>query len=97
DDVGLDAEMLHRPHLPGAIETHLDLVIHHQDASLLADRGEPLEIVLRWNRVSAGALHCLDEERAELRASGLRVPRTGVLVLEQALELPDAVVLRLLR
>ncbi len=88
--------MLHRPHLPGAVEAHLDLVVDEQDAVLFAERGKPPEVAFRRNHVAAGALHRLDEERAELRAPGLRIPRPGVFVLEQALEFGDARVLGLL-
>src|SRR3954467_13294880 len=74
DDVGLHVEVLERPHLAGAAETHLDLVVPAEDAVLLANGGHGLEVVLRRDDVAAGALYRLDEERAEFGASGLRVP-----------------------
>src|SRR5438067_2508822 len=97
DDVRLDVEVLHRPHLSSAPKAHLDLVVDEQDAVLLADCSEALEVVLRRNDVSARALDRLGEQRAEFGAPGLRVPCAGVLVLEQPLELRDAMVLELLR
>src|SRR5258706_10354465 len=97
DDVGLDVEVLHRPHLAGAAEAHLDLVVDHEDAVLLADRGHALEVVLRRDDVAAGALHRFDEQRAELGSAGLRVPGAGVFVLEAPLEFGDALIFGALR
>src|SRR5437588_345161 len=82
--------------VPRVLEENVECVVDDQDAVLAADRGEAPEIILRRDDVAARALHRLDEDRAELRAAGLRVPRAGVLVLEAPLELGDAVVFGLL-
>ena len=35
DNVGLDVEVFDRPELAGAVKTHLDLVIDHQDVAFI--------------------------------------------------------------
>src|SRR6266545_296531 len=91
DDVGLDAEMLDRPQLAGAEETHLDLVDHQQDAVAVQHLLELDEEILRRNYVAAGALDWLDVERGIFGLAGLGIPDAVVFALEQALERSYAV------
>src|SRR5437870_7220328 len=83
--------MLDRPHLAGAKEAHLDLVVDDEDAVVVAELHEAGEIALRRNHVPARSLHHLHEESSELGAAGPGIPRTRVFVLELPLELRDTV------
>src|SRR5262249_46266724 len=70
----------------------MNLFHHRQDAwgfELLVELDEE---VLRRDDVAAGALDRLDVERGVFGLARLRVPHAVVLALEQALELPHAVV-----
>src|SRR5262245_55399266 len=91
DDVGLHIEILHRPELSGAEETHLDLVVHQQDAPRLEDTLEFPEITGRRDHIAAGTLNGLDIEGGELALAGLGVPCRVILAVEQSRELVDAV------
>src|SRR5436190_3772439 len=92
DDVRRDAEMLDREELAGAVEAHLNLVHHQQDAVLVEHALQPGKVVLRRDDVAPGTLDRLHVERGVFRLAGLGVPHAVVLALEQALELFDAVV-----
>ena len=81
------AEMLDRPQLAGAEETHLDLVDDQQDAVLVEHLLQAREEVRRRDHVAAGALDRLDVERGVFALPRLRVPHAVVFGLEQALEL----------
>src|SRR5450631_3364643 len=65
DDVRLDIEMLHCPHLAGSVKTHLDLIVDNQYASLLADRGHSLEVTRRRDDVAPSPLYGFHEEATE--------------------------------
>ena len=92
EHVRLDAEMLDRPQLAGAVEAHLDFVDDQQDAVAVEHLLELDEEVLRRDDVAAGALDRLDVEGGVFGLAGLGVPDAVVFALEQALELLDAVV-----
>ena len=66
-DVRLDAEVLDRPQLAGAVEAHLDLVDDQQDAVLVEHPLQLDEEVLRRDDVAAGALDRLDVEGGDTR------------------------------
>ena len=84
---GCDAEVLDRPQLAGAVEAHLDLVDHQQDAVLVEHLLQPLEEVHRRDDVAAGALDRLDVEGGVFGLPGLGVPDAVIFGLEQAGEL----------
>ena len=96
DHVRLHAEVLDREHLAGAVEAHLDLVDHEQDAVTIQHALELDEEVPRGNDVAAGALDRLHVEGGKLGLARFRVPDAVVLALEQAFELLDAVMAVLL-
>ncbi len=91
-NVGLDIKMFKRPHLSGPEKTHLDLIVHHENAVIMAYFGKPFEIILRRDDITARPLDRFDEKRAELRAFCLGVPGSRVLVLELALEFMDEMI-----
>src|SRR5271165_4885760 len=71
DDVRLHVKVLHRPHLSGAIEAHLDLIIEEQYSPFAANGRQALEISFGGHVVASGALDRLDEKSAELGVTGL--------------------------
>src|SRR6185437_1606020 len=90
--VGLDAEILDRPQLSGAPETHLDFVDHEQDAVLVQHLLQVPEEIPWRHHVATGALDRLDVERRVLALVGLGIPHAVVFGLEQAGELAHATV-----
>ena len=71
EDVGLDVELIHREHVPGAAESALHLVGDEQDAELVAARAEAVHELLRSRDVPALADHRLDHDRRDLVGTDL--------------------------
>ena len=65
-DVGLDAPVLDRPHLPGPTRARLDLVGDEQDAVAVAQLAETLEEAVLGDDVAALALDRLDDDGRHL-------------------------------
>ena len=76
-DVGLDAPVLDRPHLPGAAGARLDLVGDEQDAVLGAQLAQALEEAVLGDDVAALALDRLDDDRGDLVAGISRLNSTS--------------------
>ena len=76
--------MLDRPHLPGAADPGLHLVVHVEDPVLAAELEEPSEEVRRHRDEAALALHGLEDDAGD--ALRIDVP------LEEMLEGGDGVV-----
>src|SRR5258708_17150391 len=89
--------MFDRPHLPGAVEAHLNLVVHDQNAVASTYCRHSFEVVARRDDITPRPLHWFDEECAELGATRLWIPRTRVFVLEETLEFVHTEILCLLR
>ena len=66
-NVGFQAEMLEGPEFSGAMDSHLDFVDYDQNAALVEDARQFLEIAPGRDHVSARALDRLDVERGEFR------------------------------
>src|SRR6267378_2337868 len=94
--VRLDTEMFDASHLAGAIDTHLDLIYHQQNAVLVEHLLELDEKSFRRNDIPACALNRLDIECRILAFVGSRVPHAVVFAFEEASELLHTVVAVLL-
>ena len=70
--VGLDAVVLDREHLPGAAEAGLHLVDDEDDPVLVADPAQPAHELLGRDDEAALALHGLDDDRRDLLGGDLR-------------------------
>src|SRR5258708_15615151 len=70
---------------------HLDLVDHDQDAALVQNARQLLEIAFRWDDVSTCSLNRLDVKRREFRLLRFAVPHGVILSIEELLELLDTV------
>ena len=81
-DVGLDAPVLDRPHLPGAAGARLDLVGDEQDPVPVADLAQALEEAVLGDDVAALALDRLDDDRGDLVGRDQLVEQDLVEVLE---------------
>mmetsp|Transcript_6064 Transcript_6064/g.24216 ORF Transcript_6064/g.24216 Transcript_6064/m.24216 type:complete len:373 (+) Transcript_6064:1199-2317(+) len=65
--VGRDAEGLRAERVAGAAEAGDDLIEDQQDAVLVADLAQPLQIALRRNQHAGGAGHRLDDDGGDGR------------------------------
>ena len=75
DEVGLDAEVLHREHAAGAAEAGLHLVGDQHDAVLVADLAQAAQVLGAGRHEAALALHGLDDDRGHRLRRDARLQR----------------------
>src|ERR1700681_2427106 len=73
DYVGRYIKILDRPKFPGAVKTHLDLVVNHQDLSFVEYLLEFFEVADGRDHVATRPLDGLDIKRRKLSFACLRI------------------------
>ena len=70
EQIGLDAEVLHREHAPGAAEAGLHLVCDEHDAVAVAERAQPVHELRRGGDEASLAELRLEHDRGDRARQG---------------------------